>query len=484
MNDYKNLRPLEVFKWFNEISMIPRCSGDEKRISDFLVDFAKERGLEFFQDKENNVIIKKSATPGFEKAPTVIIQGHMDMVCEKKENSLHDFTCDPIKWIVEGDKLKALDTTLGGDDGIAIAYALSILDSNSIEHPNVEVLITTNEETGMDGANAVDGKLLSGNILLNIDAEEEGVFLASCSGGANSYVEFKKEYEKIKDRVGIEISISGLLGGHSGMEIHKQRGNSIKLMGRILYELKKKIDFRIAELIGGSKHNAIANTGNVTIAIKEADLEKTMEIIDNFSEVLRNEYKFSDKNLLIERKYIESIDLAFSKDLTKRLIYFMNLILYGVRDMDLNIKDLVQSSSNIGVIINSEESITFMSCVRSSVDSILKDELNEIEILADLVDAKSWVEKEYPAWEFSDQSRIRDLAIKSYKKLFNKEPLISAAHCGLETGIIKAKKKELDILSYGPDLRDVHTFNENLSISSVERTWEFTKELLKNLKDY
>ncbi len=393
MNDYKNIKPVEVFKWFNEVSIIPRCSGDEEEISNFLVKFAKERNLEYFQDEEYNVIIKKNATKGYENCPTVIIQGHMDMVCEKTAESTHDFSCDPIKWIVEGDILKATGTTLGGDDGIAVAYALAILDSESIEHPNIEVLITTNEETGMDGANAVHGDKLEGSILLNIDGEDEGIFLASCSGGANSYVQFKKEIEQVKNKIGLKIDISGLLGGHSGMEIHKQRANAIKLMGRILYKLSLQLDFQIAEIIGGSQHNAIANNASVTIGVSNDDIEKAKEIVEDFTKIIKGEYKFSDPDIKIDLNTMDNISSAYSKSLTFSLINFMNLIINGVRDMDLNIKGLVQSSSNVGVIIDKEDSITFMSCVRSSVDSILDEELDEIEILSKLVGAKSWVEK-------------------------------------------------------------------------------------------
>ena len=484
MNNYKDLQPVEVFKWFNEISNIPRCSGDEQRVSDFLVKFAISRNLEYYQDEEKNVIIKKPATSGYEDYPTVIIQGHMDMVCEKRAESSHDFTCDPIIWEVKEDHLYAVDTTLGGDDGIAVSYALAILDSNSIKHPNIEVLITTNEETGMDGANGVDGKLLNGEILLNIDAEDEGVFLASCSGGANSFVKFNKEFENVENKIALKIDISGLLGGHSGMEIHKQRANSIKLLGRILYNIGLENEYYITELIGGSKHNAIANNGYVTIAVNKEDKEKVIENVEAFTKIIKDEFKYADPNINITVEELGTVDIAYSKGLSTRLTEFMCLIINGVKDMDLNIEGLVQSSSNVGVIINNESSIIFMSCVRSSVDSILQEELREIEVIGKLLNAEVWVEKEYPAWQFADDSKIRNLAISTFEELFDKLPEISAAHCGLETGIIKAIKPNLDILSYGPDLMDVHTFNEHLSISSVSRVWDFTKKILENIKDY
>lgn len=481
MNDYKDLKPKEVFRWFNEVSMIPRCSGDEKRLSDFLVDFAKERNLEYSQDEEFNVIIKKQASEGYEDAPVVIVQGHMDMVCEKAPDSNHDFSKDPILWNVEGDKLSAKGTTLGGDDGIAVAYCLALLDDDNLKHPGLEILITTNEETGMDGANAIDGNLLNGEILFNIDAEDEGIFLASCSGGANSFVEFKKEFEE-EDLEGIEIEVGGLLGGHSGMEIHNQRGNAIKIMGRILNDIGQDIDYRLVDLQGGSKHNAIANNAYCLVGVSNEDKEIALEKISKFAELLKAEFRVADPDLDIRVKEIANVKKLFTKDLTERLVEFMVLVPYGVKDMSLEIEGLVQSSSNVGVILEEEHSLTFMSCVRSSVGTILQEQIRFIDIIAKNLGGKSWIEKEYPAWEFADQSDVRDLGIKVYKELYGQEPVISAAHCGLETGIINAIKPGLDMISFGPDLSDVHTFNESLSISSVGRVWEFIKLFLANVK--
>ena len=377
--------------------------------------------------------------------------------------------------------LYARDTTLGGDDGIAVAYALSILDSEDIVHPNLEVIITTNEETGMDGANGLDGKMIDGDILLNIDAEVEGVFLASCSGGANSFVKFEKEYEDFTGET-FKIVVDGLFGGHSGMEIDKQRGNSIKIMGRILNHLDRKLDFRLVSLTGGSKHNAIAKHSEAILALDMEDCNLVEELLDEIKKEIQLEYRISDPDIRIEISRGGKVDRSYTEDLTRKLIDFSMLILYGVRDMSLDIEGLVQTSSNVGVILEDESSMTFMSCVRSNVGSLLHQQLREIEILARLIGAKVWVEKEYPAWEFVSQSDIRDLAVETYKDLFGKEPEISAAHCGLETGIINAIKPGVDMLSFGPDLYDVHTTNEHLSIKSVEKTWEFTKLLLKNIK--
>ena len=284
--EFENIEPKNVFKWFYEISQIPRGSGNEKAISDFLVAFAKKRNLEVWQDRAMNVIIKKPATKGFENSKPVILQGHMDMVPEKEAGSNHDFLKDPIKWQLKGEMLYATGTTLGGDDGIAVAYCLAILDSNDVSHPPLEVLITTEEETGMDGAMAVTGEHLTGTRFLNIDSEEEGYFLVSCAGGANANVSFDVEKEALKGEV-IKISVSNLLGGHSGMEIIKQRANAIKMLARTLYAIKEKEKLNIIEIKGGSKHNAIPKEAYAYIAVKNTD--STIKIASEFALALKKE---------------------------------------------------------------------------------------------------------------------------------------------------------------------------------------------------
>ncbi|HLR20605.1 MAG TPA: aminoacyl-histidine dipeptidase [Tissierellaceae bacterium] len=479
MENYEDLQPKEVFKWFRKISDIPRCSGNEKEVSDFLVDFARERDLQVVQDEEFNVIIKKSATLGYEDSPGVIIQGHMDMVCEKTSDSNHDFEKDPIQWEVEGDYLYAVDTSLGGDNGIAVAYGLALLDDDSIEHPDLEVLITTNEETGMDGANAIKAKDLDGDILLNLDAEVEGVFLASCSGGANSFVSFEKEFTDYEGHI-LDLDISGLLGGHSGMEIHKQRGNSIKILGRLLYGIGREMDYKIIDLQAGSKHNAIPNKGSVKVWVE--DLDKAKEILNQNIDDIKKELIISDKDLEINYKTGNDKGRSYTEELSERLTRFMMIVPDGVRTMSLEIEGLVESSCNEGVILNDEDNITFMASVRSNISSLRDHQLREIEIIADLLDAKSWVEKEHPAWEFEADSPVRDLALEVYADLFNEKAEIGAEHCSLETGLLNVIKPGMDILSYGPDLIDVHSVNEHLSIKSAERVWEFTKALLKEIK--
>ncbi|WP_251860236.1 aminoacyl-histidine dipeptidase [Clostridium sp. Marseille-Q2269] len=476
----ENLQPKSVFHFFEELTKIPHGSGDEKRISDYLVNFAKERNLEVIQDEVLNVIIRKPATKGYENAPTVIIQGHMDMVCEKIKESDHDFEKDPLKLRIEGDHLYATGTTLGGDDGIAVAYGLAVLDSKDIEHPSIELLATTSEETGMNGAMGLDTSKLKGKILLNIDSEEEGIFLASCSGGVNPIVSIPTEYEKVTGKC-IDIEIKGLNGGHSGMEIIKQRANANKLMGRVLYELKKKIDFNIVSINGGSKHNAIALHANAVLSIDENKLDEVKELFNKLQEDFQNEFRVEDPNIQVVVENIENKEKQFTKKVTDSIISFLTLVPYGVQTMSKDIDGLVESSLNIGVVENKEDEIKITISVRSSVSSLQLEIVDRIEALCSLINAKCTKEDKYPAWQFDPESKIKDLCVDIYTKLYEK-PEVSAIHAGLECGLFKGTMKDTDMISFGPNLYDVHTPNEHLSISSVERIWKFLVELLKNIK--
>ncbi|ACA53603.1 aminoacyl-histidine dipeptidase [Clostridium botulinum] len=476
----ENLQPKSVFHFFEELTKIPHGSGDEKRISDYLVNFAKERNLEVIQDKSLNVIIRKPATKGYENAPTVIIQGHMDMVCEKIKESDHDFEKDPLKLRVDGDYLYATGTTLGGDDGIAVAYGLAVLDSKDIAHPSIEFVATTSEETGMYGAMGLDTSKLNGKILLNIDSEEEGIFLVSCSGGVNPIVSIPKEYEKATGQ-SVKIEIKGLNGGHSGMEIIKQRANANKLMGRVLYDLKNKVDFNLVEINGGSKHNAIALHANSVLTIDENKFNEVKEVCNKVEQALQNEFRVEDPNIKIIVEKLDSREKQLTKKVTDNIINFLVLVPYGVQTMSKDIPGLVESSLNIGIVENKEEEIKVTIAVRSSVSSLQLEVVNRIEALCSLIGAKCVREDEYPAWQFDPESKIKDLCVDIYTKLYEK-PEVSAIHAGLECGLFKGTMKDTDMISFGPDLYDVHTPNEHLSISSVERIWRFLVELLKNIK--
>ncbi|MCY6355623.1 aminoacyl-histidine dipeptidase [Clostridium sp. ZS2-4] len=480
----KDLSPNLVFEYFGDITRIPRGSGNEKAISDYLVNFAKEHNLEVIQDEALNVIIKKAASKGYENAPTVMLQGHMDMVCEKNKEVEHDFEKDPLSIRVEGDFVKAAGTTLGADNGIAVAYCLAILSSKDISHPPLEVLITTEEETGMSGASSIKKDNLSGKILINIDSEEEGELLASCAGGVRNIVRLNVEKEDVKEGfMPLKLNIKGLKGGHSGMEIDKQRGNANKLIGRVLNDLNSNLDIYIAEINGGAKMNAIPRDAEAVILVKEDDKLALEELAAKWKETLKKELKVSDPEVIVEIEELEEkVEKTFIKELGDKIIGLLMLIPSGVQTMSMDIKGLVQSSTNLGVVTTDDNKITFESAIRSSVRSLKYEIVKRIETAAKLAEAEMTLESEYPEWEYRADSYIRDVFVKVHKDMYNKEPKVTAIHAGLECGILKDILGDLDMISFGPNMFDVHTPEEKLSISSTERTFEYLLNVLKKIK--
>lgn len=484
MNILKDLQPNDVFKYFEEISQIPRGSGDEKRISDYLAKFGNDLGLETIQDEALNIIIKKPATKGYENAPTVILQGHMDMVCEKNIDTIHDFTKDPLELKVDGDFIYANGTTLGADNGIAIAYGMAILASNDIPHPNLELLVTTDEETGMSGAMALNGEYLDGKILLNLDSEEEGFFLVSCAGGVRTNVSLDIKWEETKENLrALEISLRNLKGGHSGMEINKERGNSNKLMGRVLNALLENVDFSLAYINGGSKDNAIPRECDALIVLEESNIEKVIEICKEFDLMFKNELEANDKDVTV--KVCETLEIpneVFSKDSTYKAIKILNLIPNGVDTMSMAIKDLVQSSTNLGVVETNNKSIIFKNATRSSVGTLKEKIVKQTSDIAEVLGAKCEIAAPYPEWQYNPKSKIRELCKKVYKDVTGEDAKIIAIHAGLECGLLGEKIKDLDMISFGPNMFDVHTPNEHLSISSTMNVWKLLLEILKEIK--
>lgn len=485
MRILENINPKEVFYYFEEISKIPRGSGNEKEISDYLFSFGRKLGLETIQDSALNIIIKKPATEGYENAPTVIIQGHMDMVCEKNNDTVHDFEKDPIKLRIDGDNIFATGTTLGADNGIAVAYAMAILSSNEIPHPALEVLITTDEETGMGGAMAIDRKNLDGKILLNIDSEEEGYLLVSCAGGvrANIASEIMWEHANCEDTL-LELSIRGLKGGHSGMEIDKERGNSNKLMGRVLMDLLSCEDFRLVSLNGGSKDNAIPREIDALISVSSSKVELIRERVEALDNTFKNELKSQDPDVSLEAKELEDkFDRVFSKKSTKKAVEILYLIPNGINTRSVAIKDLVESSLNLGVVKTTETHVEFHSAIRSSVGSLKEDMIKKIKTIAALVGAEVTTAGGYPEWQYQEDSKIRQICQKVHKEMTGEEAKVIAIHAGLECGLFKEKLGEdVDMISFGPNLYDVHTPNEHMSISSVKNLWDYLLRVLKEIK--
>lgn len=480
----KGLQPADVFTYFEKLSQIPRGSGNEKAVSDYLVAFAKEHKLAYIQDEALNVIIKKPATPGYENSPAVILQGHMDMVCEKNSDVEHDFLKDPIKLRIVDDMIYATGTTLGADNGIAVAMGLALLASDRYQHPAVELVVTTSEETGMDGVMALDPKHIDGRILLNIDSEEEGTLLVSCAGGATAKTSIPAFWETMaEERIPYRIKLTGLKGGHSGMEIDKGRGNANKLMGRVLMALLAEQDIRLVSLQGGSKHNAIPREAEAVLAIKGADVSFVEKTLATCQQAFATELRTADGGVKVTGETLSARPAnMLSKETTDNVIHYLYVLIDGVTSMSMDIQGLVESSLNLGVVSTFEDSLQFISSTRSSVRSLKEELFNRVVVTVKLNGGSVAKEADYPEWAYNPESKIRGIFESVYETMYGKKPHITAIHAGLECGLFAEKFEKLDAISFGPYLYDVHTPNEHMSISSVKRTWEYLLEVLKNVK--
>ncbi len=480
----EGLQPASVFKHFEAISRIPRESGNEKQISDYLTQYGKDLGLEVIQEESLNVIIKKSGTSGYEQAPTVILQGHMDMVCAKKEDFPFDFSKDPIPIFVEGDYVKTEGTTLGADNGIAVAMIMAILESKELEHPPLECLFTVAEETGMDGVRNLHPEHLSGKILINLDSEEEGKMLASCAGGVRNVVSIPIEWKEANpQKQSYAITIKGLRGGHSGLEIDKHRASAIKLLGRILKVLHQSFDIQIANVKGGEKMNAIPKMASAIIVADLTNRNEIENMVDTYQKVFKKEFEASDPNIQIQLNKIESVKRVFADSTKTNLIHALRLIPAGIQTMSANIEGLVESSNNIGTLETKEDFIILSSAVRSSVRS-LKEEINDrIASVCDLIGAKMELVSDYPAWEYEPNSKIRQIMNEVYKELNNNQEMkVDAVHAGLECGFLQEKLGKINMVSIGPNIYNAHTPEESLSISSTQRVYQLLTEVLKRIK--
>ena len=481
----KGLEPGEVFHYFEELSRIPRASGAEQAVSDYLVSFAKAHHLDVTQDGARNVLMKKPGTLGYENSPGIVIQGHMDMVCEKAPGVVHDFRNDPIRLRVKDDMLFASGTTLGGDDGIAVAMGLAVLAADDLPHPPLELLVTTSEETGMDGAHALDPKTVSGRTLLNIDSEEEGILTVSCAGGCSARIEIPVSWVELsQDRTALAITVKGLKGGHSGIEIHKGRANANKLMARLLDSFSGELDLDVCSLEGGSKHNAIAREAQAVVGVHKAEEARLREQAAKLEEVFRDEFRAADPEIRVLVNAPETMpEKAMSEESARNIIRFLYLVPNGVQSMSMEIEGLVESSLNLGVVQTKEDVVRIISSIRSSVGSMRENLFHTVASIADLTNGSVSEESVYPEWRYNPDSKIRDFLVELYKKLFGKKPLVNATHAGLECGIFDEKfGVEMDMISFGPDMFDVHTAEEHLSIPSTQRTWRYLKEALKALR--
>lgn len=483
----ENVEPKEVFYFFEEISKIPRESGNEQEISDYLVSFGKARGFEVVQDKKLNVLIKKPGTKGRENEPALILQSHMDMVCQKNEGVQHDFTKDPIKMTLEGNKLIAKETTLGADDGIGVSMALAVLDSTELSHPPIEAIFTTNEETDLTGAEEFDASQLSGKYLINLDSDDEGIFIVGSAGGPSMDLILPLVYEEVKpdsNLIEYTVEVKGLLGGHSGEDIHRIRANSNKLMVRIFAAMERAGKVELIKINGGTQNNAIPREGTMGIAISEGEESKINEAFEKIAENLKKEYEKTDPDISIKlirgKKYCGKI---FSQDTKFKTISFGWLCDTGIIRMSPYFEGTVESSNSLGVIETRENDVRFRFTTRSMMESLYMDMVWRLERFAELLGARLEKDCDCLEWDYNPDSKLQELCRKLYVDKYGKEPKMLCLHAGLECGIIgKNMNKPVDMISMGPDIRNLHAPGEYVDVDTMKEVWEFFKHLLAEIK--
>ncbi len=473
------LEPAAVFRFFEDICAIPHGSGNTKAISDYLADFARSRGLRYIQDSLNNVIIFKDGSAGYEDHPPVILQGHMDMVCEKDETCPLDLQLHGLDIRHDGQWIFANGTTLGGDDGIALAYALALLDDANAVHPPLECVFTVDEETGMEGATGIDLSMLKGRTLINIDSEEEGIFTVSCAGGARATIAMPISRRAVYGPC-VRLTVDGLQGGHSGVEIHKNRANANKVMGEFLSRIQQLMPLCLTKLSGGSKDNAIPRSCTVTLVAMGSHIERINDVARKLQQEIRSQYDEPEAVI-----FGDDVDAfggnALSTQDSAKVIALLCAAPNGVQAMSGDIEGLVQTSLNLGIANLEKEELRLTFSVRSSVNQEKEELLDRLRKLAEFNEASYSRMGEYPAWEYRKDSRLRDTMVEVYRAQFAAEPEVVAIHAGLECGILSDKLPGLDCVSIGPNMQDIHTSRERLEIASVARTWTFLLEVLKAL---
>ena len=480
----KDLEPKIVWKYFYDITQIPRPSKKEERILAYLLHFAKEHKLETKQDKAGNIVITKPATPARENAPTIILQSHVDMVCEKNGDVVHDFDNDPIETIIDGDWVKANGTTLGADNGVGVATQLAVLASDNIAHGKIEALFTVDEETGLTGANSLEKDFITGDILINLDTEEEGEIYIGCAGGKGTKAYFEyKEKESPRKYFWFKVQVKGLRGGHSGSDIDKGLGNANKILNRFLHSLLgKKYGMRLSQIGGGNLHNAIAREAFAVVGVKEQYREDVRAKLNIFLAEVQNEYKHTEPNLDILLESAQMPSNVIKKGVTERLILAISACPHGVIGMSRDIEGLVETSTNLASVKMLEDQVIEVgTSQRSSIESKKFDIVNTVSSVFELAGAKVTHSEGYPGWQPNPSSKILNLAQQEYRKLYNKEAKVKAIHAGLECGLFLEKYPNLDMISIGPDMTDVHSPDEKMKISSVPKFWDFLIKILENI---
>ncbi len=477
------LTPKCVFDQFAKINAIPRPSKHEEQMIDFLLDFGKSRGLATKIDETGNVLICKPATPGYEGKKTVVLQSHMDMVCDKLVDIEFDFLKDPIQTYVDGEWMKAKGTTLGADDGIGCAIELAILDSNDIEHGPIECLFTRDEETGLTGAFGLQAGFMSGDMLINLDSEDEGQIFVSCAGGITTEANFHFSREDApQDSFFLKISLKGLCGGHSGDDINKKRANAIKILSRFLYSMDEKYGVCLAQFRSGKLHNAIPRDGIAVLAVPASKKEEVKAAWNIFAADVAEEFHVTDTAMDFA---MESCDAepVLPTEMSRQFIRCMQALDNGVFAMcqDEELSWLVETSSNVASVQSTDEDIKVVASQRSNVMSNLRNMANTIKAQFQLAGAEVVQGDGYPAWKMNPNSQLTHIVVETYKKLFNKEPKVLGIHAGLECGLFSERYPNMDMVSFGPTLRGVHSPDERLHIPTVDMVWRHLLEILKSI---
>ena len=480
MQVLEHLEPKKVFALFEEMCAIPHGSRNTKAISDWCVAFARQRGLEYHQDESNNVVIIKPAAPGYENAQPILLQGHLDMVCEKASGCGKDMDREGLDLAIDGDYVYAKDTTLGGDDGIAVAMAMAVLDEKDLPAPRIEAVFTTDEEIGLLGATALDVSPLQGRKMINLDSEAEGIFTVSCAGGNTTTCILPVSRAPFTGSV-LTVTVGGLTGGHSGAEIHKGRANANMLMGRVLRTLGKNTQLRIQRVDGGLKDNAIPVESRATVTV--SDPQAVRQLTAELEAMLRNEYRTTDPGLFVKAEETAEAAAPMDQASTEKVICMLQCLPNGIEAMSTDIPGLVQTSLNMGILVTGDDTVQASYSVRSSVDSQKQMLKERLACLMEQLGGRVEYAGEYTGWEYQEHSPLRDLMVEVFRDQYGKEPKIEAIHAGLECGIFAGKMPGLDCVSLGPDLLEIHTPREKMSISSVQRLWKFLLEVLKRSKD-
>jgi dipeptidase D len=473
----------DILKWFGEISKIPRCSKNEAAICKWLLDWAAENGFETKTDKVENVLIKVPGTAGYENSPVVVIQGHVDMVCEKTPDSDHDFSKDPIKMVYDGEWLTADRTTLGADNGIAIAMAMTAALSPDVPHPPLELLFTVDEETGLTGASSLEPGFLEGKILINVDSEDEGYFTVGCAGGINTNLSIPYKCAAVPAGFKfVKVNAGGMKGGHSGIDINAEKANAIKIVNQALNELKNKVGGLLVDILGGTAHNAIPRDAEGVMAVPGDKLDQVKTIVAETEASLKIEFAITEPDLFIKVDVIDALDEALTAESTAILIDFVTVLPHGVSAMSADIEGLVETSNNMARLRLENGQLKVLTSQRSSKVSRLNSLTNRIEAVARLAGGEGQSGDGYPPWQPNMDSPLLAKSLEIYEGMFNKKPVVEVIHAGLECGIIGDKNPGMDMISVGPTLKFPHSPDEKIHIGTTGMVWDFIAELLKQLK--